>query len=61
LGLKGTAIGEAQISPLHANFIVNTNKATAKDFMALVNLIQSNCQKKFNWQPKLEITLLGKF
>ena len=61
LGLKGTTIGGAQISPLHANFIVNTGKATAKDFMALVSLIQTKCQQKFNWQPELEITLLGDF
>lgn len=68
LGLKGTKIGGAQISPLHANFIINTSKvnpatagATAKDFLALVDLIKSHCQEKFNWQPKLEITLLGDF
>ncbi len=61
LGLKGTTIGGAQISPLHANFIVNTGKATAKDLLALVDLVKSNCQKKFNWQPKLEIKLLGDF
>jgi len=61
LSLKGKIIGGAQISPLHANFIINTSNATAKDFMALVNLVKTKCQQKYNWQPKLEITLLGDF
>jgi UDP-N-acetylmuramate dehydrogenase len=37
-GLKGTIVGGAQISPMHANFIVNINKAKARDVIALMNL-----------------------
>lgn len=61
LNLKGHSIGDAQISPLHANFIVNNDKATAKDYLALINLIQSQMQTKFGFQFELEIKLLGEF
>jgi UDP-N-acetylmuramate dehydrogenase len=61
LKFKGKSIGDAQISPLHANFIVNKNKATAKDYLDLVNLIQSKMQTKFNFQFELEIKLIGDF
>ena len=61
LNLKGYSIGGAQISPNHGNFIVNNGSATAKDYLALINLIQSQMQTKFGYQFELEIKLLGKF
>lgn len=61
LNLKSHSIGDAQISPLHANFIVNNNQSTAIDYFKLINLVQSQMQTKFNFQFELEIKLLGKF
>lgn len=61
LNLKGYSIGDAQISPTHGNFIINTGHATAKDYLALINLIQSQMQTKFGFQFELEIKLLGEF
>ncbi len=61
LNLKGHSTGDAQISPLHANFIINNGKATAKDYLALINLIQSKTQETLGFQFELEIKLLGQF
>jgi len=61
LNRKGYSIGDAQISPKHANFIVNNGSSTAKDYLTLINLIQSQMQAKFGFQFELEIKLLGEF
>lgn len=61
LNLKGYSIGGAQINSDHGNFIINTGTATAKDYLALINLIQSKVQEKFGFQFELEIKLLGEF
>lgn len=61
LNLKGAQIGDAQISPKHANFMINQSQATATDYLALINLVQTQLRQKFNFQFDLEIKLLGKF
>lgn len=61
LNLKGYKIGGVQISPLHANFIVNTGKATSKDYLSLIKHIQDQVKSKFGFDLKPEIKLLGNF
>ena len=39
-GLKGETVGRAQVSPVHANFIVNMGGATASDVNALITRVQ---------------------
>lgn len=50
LGLKGMTIGGAQVSEVHANFIVNTGGATAQDVKSLIEYIQTEVYKKHGIQ-----------
>ena len=60
-GLKGYRIGSAEVSTLHANFIVNAGGATAQDIKSLSEYVQNNVVEKFGIELKREIILLGKF
>lgn len=59
VGLKGTAIGDAQISSLHANFIVNRGKATARDVLSLIRMIGKKVEKEKDITFELEIKIVG--
>ena len=58
-GLKGFSVGDAQVSPIHANFIINTNKATASDVILLANTIKTKVYNEFNSILEPEIKLIG--
>ena len=58
-GLKGKTIGGAKISLEHANHIVNTGKATAKDVITLISLIKQKIRNNFKIQLREEIYYLG--
>ena len=60
-GLKGFRIGGAEVSQVHANFIVNAGGATAADIKALSEHVQKAVADKFDIQLKREIILLGDF
>lgn len=55
LGLKGYAIGSAQISKKHAGFIVNTGNASAKDINRLISYIKSKVKTEYGISLKEEI------
>lgn len=54
IGLKGYTIGEAQISPKHANFIVNTGTATYEDIIELIEYIKKKVKETYNIELLLE-------
>lgn len=56
-GLKGKVHGNAMISNLHANFIVNLGKATAQDILGLINLVEQEVKKKFEVKLEREIVI----
>ncbi len=58
-GLKGTQIGGAQISPVHANFFVNRRQAKAADFATLTDLARETVKARFGIELELEIERIG--
>lgn len=58
-GLKGKSIGGAQISELHANFIVNLGDATARDVMDLIQWIQSEIERRTGIRLRPEVLIIG--
>ncbi|MBI5961454.1 MAG: UDP-N-acetylmuramate dehydrogenase [Chloroflexi bacterium] len=60
-GLKGTCSGNVMISPVHANFIVNTGEGTAKDYRILIDLARDTVLQKFGITLELEIELVGEW
>lgn len=60
-GLKGTRIGAAEISPLHANFFINHGQTRAEDVRALIRLAQQTVAEKFGVTLELEIELVGEW
>ena len=60
-GLKGTRIGNAEISTVHGNFFVNHGKTKAADIRALIELAQRTVQGKFGVALELEIELIGEW
>ena len=60
-GLKGFRHGDAQISHIHANIMVNLGNATAKDVRELITIAQEAVEKKFNLHLEVEISFVGEF
>ncbi|MDG4475919.1 UDP-N-acetylmuramate dehydrogenase [Thiovibrio frasassiensis] len=56
-GLKGVCLGGAQVSEVHANFLVNTGTATPQDFLGLMRLVQEKVAERFGvWlEPEVHI------
>jgi len=59
LGLKGTTVGGAQVSPKHANFIVNKGGAKASDILALIGLIRKKAQEEKGVELETEVVIIG--
>lgn len=58
-GLKGLKVGGAEVSPLHANFIVNTGHATAVDVLTLIEQVKDAVFRKFGIRLVPEVLVVG--
>jgi UDP-N-acetylmuramate dehydrogenase len=58
-GLKGHRIGGAEVSPMHANYFVNTGGATAADVRALIEHAQRTVEARFGVRLETEVKLIG--
>lgn len=59
-GFKGCRVGDAAISTLHANFVVNVGRATARDVIALIEQVQRGVDAKTGTWLDLELTIVGR-
>jgi UDP-N-acetylmuramate dehydrogenase len=58
-GLKGRQVGGAQISEKHANFMVNTGNASAKDFLTLMETVKKKVFERFHIMLEPEVKIAG--
>ena len=60
-GAKGWRSGGAEVSPQHANFIVNVAAASARDVTSLLARVRREVQVRFGVELQLEVHLIGEF
>lgn len=58
-GLKGCTVGGAQVSELHAGFIINKGGASADDVLALCRHVQDTVEEKFGVRLEPEVRIIG--
>ncbi len=58
-GLKGFRIGGAEISPKHANYIVNVGDARAADVLAVIDTVRNRVLKEFGVELQLEVQIIN--
>ena len=58
-GLKGYTVGGAQVSTLHANYIINKGTATASDVLKIIEHLRKTVAKKTGVTLELECKIIG--
>ncbi len=58
-GLKGTSVGDAQVSTKHANFIVNQGHASAADVLSLIKKVRARIAQQTGIKLELELKIVG--
>ena len=58
--MKGQRVGNAVVSDVHANFIVNEGGATAEDVISLMQKVRKRVQEEAQINLEPEVGLLGK-
>jgi UDP-N-acetylmuramate dehydrogenase len=61
LGLRGRRVGDALVSPWHANIFVNSGHAAAADMRALIELAQREALEKLGVELESEVLMVGEF
>jgi UDP-N-acetylmuramate dehydrogenase len=59
-GLKGLSVGGAEVSTVHANFIVNAGGATAREILDLVEIVRERVRAVHGVDLELEISVVGR-
>ena len=61
LGLRGRSVGDALVSPWHANIFVNSGHAAAADMRALIELTRREAREKLGVELESEVLMIGAF
>ena len=59
LHLKGTRVGDAVVSDVHGNFIINDGRATARDVLALIEIIRRTAREQRGIELETEVEIVG--
>jgi UDP-N-acetylmuramate dehydrogenase len=57
--LKGTRVGQIEVSPIHANYFVNHGSGTARDALELIEHVRETVFKRLGIELELEVKILG--
>ena len=58
LGLKGLSVGDAQVSNIHSNYIINKNNASPENILSLVNMVKDKVLKDTGIKLENEIRII---
>jgi len=58
-GLKGTRVGNIEVSPVHANYLVNLGGGTAEDAIALIELVRKTVRERLGVELESEVRIVG--
>jgi UDP-N-acetylmuramate dehydrogenase len=58
-GLKGTRVGNIEVSPVHANYLVNLGGGTAEDAIALIELVRKTVRERLGIELESEVRIIG--
>ncbi len=58
-GLKGTRVGQLEVSPVHANYLVNHGGGTAKEALKLIELVRERVRERLGIELEAEVRVLG--
>ena len=58
-GLKGTRVGQIEVSPVHANYFVNHGGGTSRDALKLIELVRETVFERLGVELELEVKILG--
>ncbi|MGH3146896.1 MAG: UDP-N-acetylmuramate dehydrogenase, partial [Rubrobacter sp.] len=58
-GLKGTRVGQIEVSPVHANYLVNLGGGTAEEALHLIELVRDTVRERLGIELEPEVRVLG--
>ena len=58
-GLKGTRVGNIEVSPVHANYLVNLGGGTAEEALELIELVRETVREKMGVELEIEVRVVG--